>query len=140
MPVQTESAYALMPYEGKRLAWFTSTVVQKASTPAIGITEIVIAAHEEPPPHIHTREDEFIYVLEGEVGFRIGERQYRGGPGTFVSFPRGIAHGFEIHGPAARLLIINTPGGFERMFELAPATPEDAVAAMAEFGMELVDR
>lgn len=37
MPVQTESAYALMPYEGKRLAWFTSTVVQKASTPAIGM-------------------------------------------------------------------------------------------------------
>jgi quercetin dioxygenase-like cupin family protein len=139
MSVQTESAYALMPYEGKRLAWFDATVVQKASTPAIGITEIVISADEEPPRHVHTREDEFIYVLEGQVGFSIGERAYRGGPGTFVSFPRNIAHGFEILSPAARLLIINTPGGFERMFELAPATPGDAVAAMAEFGMTLID-
>ena len=139
MPVQTESAYALMPYEGKRLAWFTSTVVQKASTPQIGITEIVIASHEEPPRHVHTREDEFIYVLEGEVGFTIGDQRHRGGPGTFVSFPRNVPHGFEIHGPAARLLIINTPGGFERMFELAPNTPDEAVDAMAEFGMELVD-
>jgi quercetin dioxygenase-like cupin family protein len=139
MSVQTESAYALMPYEGKRLAWFSATVVQKASTPEIGITEIVIASHEEPPRHVHTREDEFIYVLEGEVGFTIGDDAYRGGPGTFVSFPRNVAHGFEIHSPAARLLIINTPGGFERMFERAPATPDEAVAAMNEFGMTLVD-
>jgi len=115
------------------------TVVQKASTPAIGITEIVISADEEPPRHVHTREDEFIYVLEGQVGFSIGERAYQGGPGTFVSFPRNIAHGFEILSPAARLLIINTPGGFERMFELAPNTPDEAVAAMAEYGMTLVD-
>ena len=57
---------------------------------------------------------------------------------TFVSFPRGIPHTFSAETPAARFLVINTPGGFERMFELNPQTQEEAVSALTRFGMEVV--
>ena len=43
---------------------------------------------------------------------------------AFVSFPRGIPHTFSNEAPQARFLIMNTPGGFERMFEVSPNTAE----------------
>jgi hypothetical protein len=43
-----------------------------------------------------------------------------------------------VESPQAHFLVMNTPGGFERMFELSPKTPEDAVRAMQAYGMEVV--
>jgi hypothetical protein len=54
------------------------------------------------------------------VTFHVGGENYRGSAGAFVSFPRGIAHTFSVESAAARFLVMNTPGGFERMFERAP--------------------
>lgn len=36
------------------------------------------------------------------------------------------------------MLLLNAPGGFERMFELAPSTPEEAVSALASYDVEVV--
>jgi hypothetical protein len=66
------------------------------------------------------------YLLDGEVTFHVGEENYDGVVGSFVHFPRVIAHTFTIETPSARFLVLGTPGGFERMFELA------------EFGMQVV--
>jgi quercetin dioxygenase-like cupin family protein len=110
----------------------------KASDPAIGITEVVLSPGEEPPLHIHRNEDEWLFVIEGEMTFHVGGENYPGKPGAFVSYPRGIAHTFSVESPKARFLVMNTPGGFERMFELAPKTPEEAERAMTTFGMEIV--
>jgi quercetin dioxygenase-like cupin family protein len=69
-----------------------------------------------PPRHIHTREDEVFLVLEGEAWFDVdGERQLAG-PGTSVYMPRGVPHTFRVKSPAARMLGIMTPGGFEELF------------------------
>lgn len=64
------------------------------------------------PPHIHHRETEAFYVLEGEFEFIKGERTVRAGTGEFVHVPRGVVHGFTNVGEEpARFLAIVTPGG-----------------------------
>jgi quercetin dioxygenase-like cupin family protein len=120
------------------MAWFDATITLKASCPQMGVTEVTLCTGEEPPLHIHQREDEWFYLLAGEVTFHVGAENYRGVAGSFVSFPRGIPHTFTVESSSAHFLVINTPGGFEHMFELAPRTPEQAVEAMTAYGMEVV--
>jgi quercetin dioxygenase-like cupin family protein len=140
MPVQLETGapYALAPGAGQAMSWFAATLTLKASAHELGVCEVLISPGDEPPLHVHTREDEWFYLLDGEMSFHVGDEIYRGTPGSFVSFPRGIAHTFTIESPSARFLVFNTPGGFERMFELAPKTPEEAGRALTEYGMEVV--
>lgn len=80
------------------------------------------------PPHTHRDEDEFSYVLEGEIGIRIGDEEFVAGPGTYVLKPRGIPHAFWNPGPErARFVEIISPPGFERYFdELAGLVYEGA--------------
>ncbi|MFN8202204.1 MAG: quercetin 2,3-dioxygenase [Solirubrobacteraceae bacterium] len=97
-----------------------------------------------PPRHIHTREDEVFVVLDGEVSFDIDGRRLLAGPGTSVFMPRGVPHTFRADSPAARILGVLTPGGFEEIFRSlgtpargralpAPGTvPLDLPAVMAE--------
>jgi hypothetical protein len=62
-----------------------------------------------PPPHIHTREKETFYVLEGNVEFLLGEQTVVAGPGDFVNVPRGTVHRFQNTGTAtARIILIFT--------------------------------
>jgi quercetin dioxygenase-like cupin family protein len=68
------------------------------------------------PLHIHTREDEQVMVLTGEVTFHVGDRVHRLVAGDTLSLPRGVPHAHVITSPQARLLTIATPGGFERLF------------------------
>jgi quercetin dioxygenase-like cupin family protein len=140
MPTQitTNAPYALPAGAGKAMGWFGSTVTLKASCPEMGVTEVLIHPGEEPPLHLHKNEDEWFYMLEGEVTFHVGGENHHGTAGAFVSFPRGIPHTFTVESPAARFLVMNTPGGFERMFELAPKTDEEAFRALTAFGMEVV--
>jgi quercetin dioxygenase-like cupin family protein len=79
------------------------------------------------PLHTHTHEDEYSYVLEGEVGFQVGDEVVAARPGDLVSKPRGVPHAFWNAGDRpARLLEIVSPGGFESYFEeLAPLFPAD---------------
>lgn len=130
--------YALGAGEGKAMGWFGSTITLKASCPELGVTEVVIHAGEEPPLHVHQNEDEWFYMLEGAVTFHVGGQSHRGEVGAFVSFPRGIPHTFTVESGVARFLVLNTPGGFERMFELAPKTPDQAAQALEKFGMRIV--
>jgi mannose-6-phosphate isomerase-like protein (cupin superfamily) len=105
-----------------------------------------------PPLHVHSREDEVIYVLEGQIRFRVGEDEFVAGPGDWVWQPRGVPHSFRVESDSARALVIFTPGGGERMFEEGgvpadeSAEPpeqqeydlEAAVALSKKFGVEFV--
>ena len=136
--LQQGTPYALAAGEGEPMAWFEAAITLKASAPDLGVVEVTIAPGDEPPLHVHSGEDEWFYLLDGEVTFHVGDETFRAGPGGFVSFPRGIPHTFTVETASARFLVINTPGGFERMFSRAPRSPEEAVAALEEFGMEVV--
>ncbi len=120
------------------MAWFGATATLKASSPGLGAVEFLIRPGDEPPLHVHKNEDEWFYMLEGEVTFHVGGENHAGATGAFVCFPRGIPHTFTVQSPTARFLLFNTPGGFERMFELAPKTPEEAIRALQAYDNEVV--
>ena len=107
-----------------------------------------------PPPHIHHREDEAFFVLEGEITFALGDRKVVAKPGSFIQGPRGIPHAFKNESNApARMLILVTPPGFEKfMAEFAqpvpsfdtpplPVTPADIqklLAVAPKYGIEIL--
>ena len=104
-----------------------------------------------PPLHVHSREDESMHVLEGQIRFRVGDDEFVAGPGTWVWQPRGVPHTFSVESEGARALLVFTPGGIERMFEeggvpagesAEPPQQEydlEAAAALAErYGFEVV--
>lgn len=71
-----------------------------------------------PPPHVHEREDEAFYVIEGEYVFGGDDGEVRAGPGTFVHAARGHRHWWRNVGEGpGRHLEIFTPAGLEKMFE-----------------------
>ena len=136
--LETKAPYALAAGEGEPMAWFSADITLKASAGELGVVEITISPGEEPPLHIHSNEDEWFYLLDGEMTFHVGDNTYGAGAGGFVLFPRGIAHTFTVESPSAHFIVINTPGGFEQMFKLGPKTPEEAIQAMTAYGMEII--
>lgn len=78
-----------------------------------------------PPLHVHTREDEWFYVLEGEIVFELDGERVTVGPGGSVWLRRGVAHAYQnFTDRDARLLIITTPGDFCNFFiEVSAAAP-----------------
>ena len=74
------------------------------------------------PMHVHTREDEYSFVLSGRIGVQIGEETLEAGPGELVTKPRGVPHAFwNAHDEEARVLELISPAGFERYFaDMAP--------------------
>ncbi|MDX6511074.1 MAG: hypothetical protein QOE36_578 [Gaiellaceae bacterium] len=136
--LDTSLPYVLGPGAGEPMSWFSATITLKASSPELGVCEILIGPGDEPPMHVHSRDDEWFYVLEGEATFHVGDESHRAAAGAFVSFPRRVPHTFTVESPTARFLLLNTPGGFERMFELAPKTVEEAVRAFTEHDIEVV--
>jgi mannose-6-phosphate isomerase-like protein (cupin superfamily) len=98
-----------------------------------------------PALHLHTREDEYSFVLQGRWGFQLGSEVVYAEAGDLVFKPRNVWHTFwNATEKPARLLEIISPAGFEQFFvELAAlreSEPEDleAVAALhARYGVEV---
>lgn len=70
-----------------------------------------------PPPHIHSREEESFYVLEGEITFQVGDQRIVAKAGTFANMPVGSLHSFRNNtDKTARMIISVAPAGLEKMF------------------------
>jgi quercetin dioxygenase-like cupin family protein len=101
------------------------------------VLETVVTPGDGPPLHVHETDDEAIYVLEGEIDFRVVDEIYGNRSGSFVFVPRGTPHTFQnVGSDDARMLLIFTPAGIERLFERAAAAgvtsaEEDAWASAA---------
>ncbi|MCF6523631.1 cupin domain-containing protein [Streptomyces sp. JJ36] len=137
--------FVIEPDEG-RSVWFGGLGVDfRVWAEETGDRFAVVEHPIEPgrliPPHMHTHEDEFSYVLQGRVGARVGDQEATAGPGSYLVKPRGIPHTFWNAGPEpARILEIISPGGFERYFaELGDvvesgAAPEEFLRERAALG------
>jgi mannose-6-phosphate isomerase-like protein (cupin superfamily) len=133
--MQRLSGYALDPGGGERLVFGGATIIVKASAEATGGA---FSLFEEVPPlvdtplHVHEREDELFYVLEGDHIFQVGATEFRAAPGGLVFAPRGIPHAQRrVVSGRGRVLVHTSPGGFEGFFrELA------AVQAAGALGPE----
>jgi quercetin dioxygenase-like cupin family protein len=79
--------------------------------------EAIVPPGGGPPPHVHSREEEGFYILEGEVRFQIGDERLVAAPGTFANMPVGTPHSFKNESDRpARMLITVAPAGLEEMF------------------------
>jgi quercetin dioxygenase-like cupin family protein len=87
-----------------------------------------------PPRHVHTREDELFYVLEGELVFELDGERHIVRAGDTVYLRRGVVHTYQNFTTSdARLLIATVPGMFSRFFvELSAATPLGAMPDPAQ--------
>jgi len=107
------------------------------------IENLKIPAGAGPGLHIHEKENELYYVLDGEFEFVCGDDRVCGGPGTFVFAPRGLPHRFKNIGSApGRMLVSFTPGGIEGFFtELSAQTalnPQILGEIAGRYGITLV--
>jgi quercetin dioxygenase-like cupin family protein len=123
---------------------------------ALAIIEEIAHRGYRTPPRIHSREDQMVYVIDGELSYQRGEMKGSAGPGGVIFLPRGIVHHFEVVSESARFLLILTPGGFESFFTqvsgpaLADRVPSEAdgdaadpqtmAAVASQFGVTIVSR
>jgi quercetin dioxygenase-like cupin family protein len=101
--------------------------------------ESVIAPGDGPPLHVHAREAEVLYVLEGEMRFQLGDEVHEAPEGSLMYVPPGVAHCFQNSGDyPSRLLIFFTPSGMEHFFALTGGDPATFAKAAEVVGMEVV--
>lgn len=91
---------------------------------AIAVGEVQVRPGCEPPMHVHANEDESWYVIEGDVLFQRGDKQFLLCAGDALFLPRHVPHGFAVCSAEARMIHAYTPGGIEEAFQAAsePAT------------------
>ena len=79
---------------------------------AFAMIEAVVPPGNGPPPHIHSREDEAFYVLEGELEFHADGRSFTASTGAWVTLAKGSLHYFKNTGSVlAHMLVMVTPSG-----------------------------
>jgi quercetin dioxygenase-like cupin family protein len=137
--------------------WFIDTLVYihvdgEQSGGAYSLSETWGARGNMPPLHVHRRNDETFYVLEGDVRLFVGDRELGLAPGRAALAPRGVPHTYRVESDRARWIVINSPAGFEQFLraasepapraELPPAgrhsDPAALAKAAAEQGIEIL--
>lgn len=95
------------------------------------VWEAIVPPGGGPPPHVHSREEEGFYVLEGEITFTINGEKVVATAGTFANMPVGTPHSFKNEsGKPAKMLISVAPAGLEQMFfEVGVPLAEGATTA-----------
>lgn len=118
--------------------WYPGAVIRMLATGEqtggqFALFEAMTREGEEVPLHTHTREDEGLFVLDGEIRCEIGGDPIVAGAGDFVYLPRDVPHTWRATSERLHLLVLITPAGFECAFtefsepapawELPPADP-----------------
>jgi quercetin dioxygenase-like cupin family protein len=128
---------------------------KKDTNGAFSLIEGTVLPGNEPPPHVHEREDELLYVLEGVFDVYVGEEAFRVETGECIFLPRSRPHTFLVRSRQLRTLCLLTPGGFEGYFRgmsspahslesppeesnYATTNLEQAVQRLAEYGVRFL--
>ena len=132
MTQQSSQAQALEPVavrkdEGEARWWFGALAEIKATAADTGGQMTIVEVTEPPgieaPLHVHHRDDEAFWVLEGDVTFEVGDTTIEASAGDYVFGPRNIPHRFTVGDGGCRMLFILSPGGIE---DVIRATSEPA--------------
>jgi mannose-6-phosphate isomerase-like protein (cupin superfamily) len=137
--------------------WFFGMLAEvKASAADTGgmytLLEITAPPGLETPLHVHYREDEGFYVLDGTVSIEVGDQTVELGPGQHAFGPRNIPHRFTVGPDGAHMIWVLTPGGFDEFVAdvsapaetptIPPASvlpPENAPEIVLRHHMELLE-
>jgi quercetin dioxygenase-like cupin family protein len=149
---------ALQPGEGEAL-WFmgmlaTVKASREGTDGVVAVIEHTGPQHSGSPLHVHHKEDEWFYVLEGELTIWVDGESIAAPAGAFAFAPRDLPHTFTVSSPeGARFLLVTEPAGFESFMRLGaeparaltlpppPTTPPDVErmgALASEFGIEIL--
>ena len=116
---QTLPAAAARAGEGEARWWFDCLAEIKLTADQTGGALSVLEITEPPdsagPLHVHHREDETFWILEGGATFQVGDETIAAGPGDVLFGPRGVPHRYTVGPEGCRMLFLMTPGGFERL-------------------------
>ena len=124
MSQNTNQAQALKPMavrgdEGEARWWFGGLAVIKATAADTGGQMSIVEVTEPPgaqtPLHLHYREDEGFWILEGDVTFDVAGATIEAHAGDYVFGPRDIPHRYTVGDAGCRMLFLMTPGGFEEL-------------------------
>jgi len=92
-----------------------------------GATSVIVAWHkpgEGPPDHVHFKQDEFLFVIEGLYEVTVGDETATAGPGSIVFIPRNVVHRFKNIGDiAGRMLGWSLPGGQDHYLKAISELP-----------------
>jgi len=128
----TQQAEGLKPTVVRKNAgearWWLGALAEFKATAAdtggqMTIVEVTEPAGAEAPLHVHYRDDEGFWILEGDVTFEVGDETIEASVGDYVFGPRGIPHRFSVGANGCRMLFILVPGGIE---DVIRATSESA--------------
>jgi quercetin 2,3-dioxygenase len=110
--------------------------------------ELAVPARGGPGLHVHHREDEWYYVVEGTFLFDAGDERHELRTGASIFLPRDISHRWANSSTSGqgRLLLVNQPGGFEKFFDELGKLPRNMTDAdmkvmdelAGRFGMEML--
>ena len=109
--------FLLRPGEGESV-WslggrFTIKLADASADGRFSLVEALAFRATEPPLHVHHREDEAWYIIDGEMTFHVGDAVFNATSGAFVFAPMGIAHSFTVDVEPTRVLVLAAPSGFE---------------------------
>ncbi len=129
---------ALRADQGEAL-WFLGVLATIKADSRSTAGRVAVIEHLAPrgagsPLHLHHREDEWFYVVEGELTFWVGGQVIEAPAGSFVYGPREIPHTFTVNSETARFLLVTEPAGFEEFMRLLaePASERVIPAAATE--------
>jgi quercetin dioxygenase-like cupin family protein len=157
---QTLERVAVRRGEGEARWWFGALAEIKATAADTGGQMTIVEVTEHPgaeaPLHVHHRDDEAFWILEGDVTFEVGDATIEASAGDYVFGPRDIPHRFTVGERGCRMLFILVPGGIEDVIRatsepaprrtLPPPSDEDPTpeeieglkAIVKEYGYELL--
>ncbi len=94
------------------------------------------------PWHVHTREDEYFYVLEGTLLVHCGDETFEAGPRSFVFLPRNVPHEWDVIGDEATLLMMTIPAGLDTFLHEfhAAGSMEERNEVAARYGITFLPK
>lgn len=115
---EARRGFVVRPGEGEAVwslgGYFHTTLGGDQTDGQLAIVEVHAWRTSEPPTHVHHREHEAWYVLEGQMTFRVGDDTLEAPAGSFAFAPKGVPHAFTVDVEPTRVLILALPAGFER--------------------------
>jgi quercetin dioxygenase-like cupin family protein len=109
--------------------WFVGTlatirVAGEAVDGRFALIEFLLPKHASPPRHTHPQDESYI-VLDGRLTIDAEAQRFAVGVGGTAVVPMGVPHTFRVDSDTARILVLSTPSGIERMV-LDGSTPAAA--------------
>ncbi len=136
--------------------WFAGSLMRvladhESTDGQMAVIEQHAARGFSPPLHVHHREDQMLYVLDGTITALVGDTERVAGTGAVVWLPRDTSHTFRVDSDTARLLEVTTPAGFEqfhvdagdiaqsvRIPDPAPPDVDRMLNAIGRYGAEII--